>query len=634
MSIARMCCAGSRVWWTRLARLSRVGLVLVFLLLAALPAAAQEGDDKYTVVATEIAITLNSDFGRTLPDYVRLGLDNVRLVTQLQNDELILQQLNNLEESVVLWSQLAAANGDVGAFQQINAMGVIIDRWRNVIRGGALPAASGESADEPVEEEVVDPRFDALVESTTSTLNASYARDIPANVHEVIRGLNRAARDGDESLIMREFDALDQAILSWRRSAAMAGDTQATLLITIVDNTAERWHAIMAGDLPAEEEVVEEEAIEEEAAVEEAEPGIPAAVEAILAAYPDIAALESARVFDAYSSDVAWSPDAAMLFGHSHIDDMFVFSVWDVVSGEQLLTVEDGVGGAWSPDGRWLAVHMNSSPQIQVFDATTLEPVITLEGNEEPAGMATWSADGKLLVATWLDDAVEVWAAEAWETLTLLDTYRDTASGSTPFSLNWSPDGTQIATLTGGSDSVVWVWDVATGDVLIELADYKDGLWLPGDSGQVAVRPDRQSIEVRDGFEGEVLASYAHGASMNSQVWSPDGTRLVFVSQDDQGQYTNLFVWDATSGEIIEELADHADRVGGVVLSPDGVLMASYSRDGVVLVWDMASLAPVAALVGHTDGVSSAAWSPDGAQLVTASYTGENRFWDMSGLVE
>ncbi len=65
----------------------------------------------------------------------------------------------------------------------------------------------------------------------------------------------------------------------------------------------------------------------------------------------------------------------------------------------------------------------------------------------------------------------------------------------------WSPDGKYIA--SGGEDSLVQVWDVATGEHLLTYTGHSDGVWT------VAWSPD-----------GQWIAS--GGADRTVQVWQAE----------------------------------------------------------------------------------------------------------------
>ena len=61
-------------------------------------------------------------------------------------------------------------------------------------------------------------------------------------------------------------------------------------------------------------------------------------------------------------------------------------------------------------------------------------------------------------------------------------------------------------------------------------------------------------------------------------------------------------IWDAATGESLQELKGHTGPVWSVAFSPDGRHLASGSGDHTVRVWDAATGALLRQLNGHTTG--------------------------------
>jgi WD40 repeat protein len=65
-----------------------------------------------------------------------------------------------------------------------------------------------------------------------------------------------------------------------------------------------------------------------------------------------------------------------------------------------------------------------------------------------------------------------------------------------------------------------------------------------------------------------------HAGTVFSIAFSPDGSRLASASYG-----SSIWLWNATSGELIASLEGHCGSVRSVAFSPDGLLLASGSYD-------------------------------------------------------
>ena len=123
----------------------------------------------------------------------------------------------------------------------------------------------------------------------------------------------------------------------------------------------------------------------------------------------------------------------------------------------------------------------------------------------------------------------------------------------------------------------------------------------------------------------EVALFTGHTGWVYSVSFSPDGITLASGSRDN-----TVRLWDVASRQQ-KAVLEHPwlASVHSVSFSPDGTTLASGSRKTVRL-WDVASGQQKAVLEGHTDRVTSVSFSPDGTILASGSWDDTVWLWDVA----
>jgi WD40 repeat protein/serine/threonine protein kinase/DNA-binding SARP family transcriptional activator len=327
----------------------------------------------------------------------------------------------------------------------------------------------------------------------------------------------------------------------------------------------------------------------------------------------------------------AFSPDGTRLATTS-LDG--TARVWDIsttlnagsVSGEELLTLpHSGLTGgvAFSPDGTRLAVADHDAFVARVWDLASGEELVTLTGHTDNVNDVAFSPDGKRLATASTDLTAKVWDATTGEELLTLEGH-----DAFVFGVDWSLDGSRIA--TGSEDGTANVWDATAGKDLLTLAGHSAGI------GNVAFSQDGQYLltDSEDGTarvwditpEGsrELLTLAGHSDVAFRVAYSPDGTRLATASFDGTAK-----MWDPVTGEELLTLAGHSGLIYDIAFSPDGTRLATTSFDGTAKIWDLLLGEELLTLMGHSGPVIGVDWSPDGAWLATGSEDGTAKVWDL-----
>jgi WD domain, G-beta repeat/Pentapeptide repeats (8 copies) len=107
-----------------------------------------------------------------------------------------------------------------------------------------------------------------------------------------------------------------------------------------------------------------------------------------------------------------------------------------------------------------------------------------------------------------------------------------------------------------------------------------------------------------------------HSGSVSACTFAPDGMRLATDSRDN-----TLRLWDPVSRECLAVLRGHEGGVESCAFAPDGTRLASASLDHTLRLWDPVSGECLTVLRGHENSVSGCAFAPDGKRLASASWT-------------
>jgi WD40 repeat protein/energy-coupling factor transporter ATP-binding protein EcfA2 len=420
----------------------------------------------------------------------------------------------------------------------------------------------------------------------------------------------------------------------------------------------------------------------------------------------------SARIFDARTGrqrfallghlgsivSMDWSPDSTRLVTASQDGTAKVWLVTERGGPRELVTLSAqdtriGVQGvAFSPDGRQVMTSDVGIAATRIWD-------VTITGDAELANLpavvffpsaATYTPDGRHLVATGPSGSVNVWDARTFRRDRTLGPpagptssppwpgagWLATGTGVEATQIEVSPDGGLVAVVSFSGR--LQVWDATTGEEAIatEPSSSTSGIaWSPdGDYLAAADNSgDRGLVTIRDrtGREIAVLREEP-GASVASVAFSPDGGRLVTAGQpmgrwDPDGREIVIWdwrvgevertidagavraalsptgeliatvpqrqsgpqveVWDWTTGQRVAALARNTGFVVDLAFSADGTRLATAGGDGTVRVWDPRTGEQLLVLRGHKGSVISVAFSPEGSRLVSAGADGTVRIW-------
>jgi len=228
------------------------------------------------------------------------------------------------------------------------------------------------------------------------------------------------------------------------------------------------------------------------------------------------------------------------------------------------------------------------------------------------------SPDGSFLASGGSDTSVKLWDMATGELRRVLFQRMLTSRMTSVTCLVFSPDGHTLA--SASYHNTVKLWDVASGELRRRVAEPTKSL---------AFSPDGSALVSTGGLwdlATEELLHTFHGQTgqLNCVAFSPDGSLVGSGSSD-----SAVRLWDARTGERILKLQRHTGSVESVAFSPDGRLLASASADATVELWEVATGRSLGMLAGHRCSVNSVAFSPDGSILASGSDDRTVKLWEV-----
>ena len=397
----------------------------------------------------------------------------------------------------------------------------------------------------------------------------------------------------------------------------------------------------------------------------------------------------------------ALTADGRRAMAVSVTGDLFV---WEASGALQQLASETVASAAMSTDGRFLAVGgVDGTVELRDLDGHTL---LSRNWHSGPVIDMDISADGQHAASQGADGEIAVWSVGESDP-TMFSRPMNT------FALALSANGDRIV-LGGAGGTLLWdadkgvLWTsrifanagaftpderrvvvaLLNGLVVLDTGSGKVIGWLPNEGNARATVNAIAVSENGQRVTGAVLESdgqgrgvavpggarlwtlglptmFVHEGVAQSVAFSPD-SRLLVTAGDDGAVY----VWDAETGALEQELRRDDEAIksaqfspdgarivtaheGGAAciwnaktgtlertlpagegilysaqFSPDGARIVTASEDRTVRVWDAATGTETLTLRGHTRAVHSAQFSPDGARIVTASEDRTVRLWD------
>lgn len=238
---------------------------------------------------------------------------------------------------------------------------------------------------------------------------------------------------------------------------------------------------------------------------------------------------------------------------------------------------------AWSYTNNQLAFSLG--PYVQIWDADTLEVVVTLNFNDSSILGIDWRKDGKYLAINGYK-GVKIWSTQDWNAEPFIFSIP-----SVSITTIWSPDGEYLA--SGNMDRTLTVlqWE----------------------------NPDPW---VMRGFPGKI----------RQLAWSDLKTSTgapILAASSVEG----IVAWEKSVDESVgweaRILTNHVDIIQAISYAPQSLILASAGADGWLCLWDENQ--EVSQILTDTEaGFSTLSWHSQGQLLAAGSEQGELIIWSTS----
>lgn len=299
--------------------------------------------------------------------------------------------------------------------------------------------------------------------------------------------------------------------------------------------------------------------------------------------------------------------------------------IWDTETGDCITTIEGIVRihgrVCFSPDSRHFLVANPSiwDESLKEFDVNAPESPILLSQNSD--GCASYSKDGKYIVAANGNHTISIWEVATHDCLTTLPGH-----ASRIRSVRFSPDGHKV--ISAASDSSIVIWDIVSGRSIMKLKghfdDVTDACFSP-DGDYIASSSWDRTVKLWSAQTGECIGTFrGHLNDVKSVCFNSDGSRLLSISYDNTAR-----IIDIKPTNSFHVIYKESSPIIMVTHSGSGRFIAIVSRDSTIKVLDANTFSCIATLQGHLGRVNSVFFNVGENRMVSASDDKTIKIWDI-----
>jgi len=289
----------------------------------------------------------------------------------------------------------------------------------------------------------------------------------------------------------------------------------------------------------------------------------------------------------------------------------------------------------FSPNGREV-VTADADGYVRIYDLAKFKKVKTLDASEGTAYSAAFSQNGKLVVSGYKSGATRVWdVAGTGLQLTSL-----AGNASAVYAARFSPTGSEV--VTASADGTIRVWDALPREQRTEFSGSWAGS-TPSPVFGANYSSDGDRILTSDGTNAYLYTAdgkpvYASGgqvvlfpsgtADVNSAQFNGAGTEIVTADSDGTVDLWRASGSDYTRIQTIRLTGAQGGPAHDASFSPDGSRIVIVTNDNTAVVRNIRTGHEMTLNPNHGFLLTVAVFRPGGHQILTGDGNGQIEVWN------